>query len=108
MIRRFSFREVLLGIQIALCTLLVTASFVALRGMQRSLHAPLGFEPHGATLAVTDLHMGGYKDAAAVQVQKRMIAEVGQIPGVESVGTINETPLGTGREQHASLPAGDD
>ena len=95
-IRRFTLREVLLGIQIALCTLLVTASFVALRGMQRSLQAPLGFEPKGVTLAVTDLHMGGYKDAGTVQVQKRMINEVGQIPGVESVGTINETPLGTG------------
>jgi predicted permease len=95
-IRRFTFREVLLGIQIALCTLLVTASFVALRGMQRSLHAPLGFEPQGVTLAVTDLHMGGYTDAGAVQVQKRMIDEVGQIPGVESVATITETPLATG------------
>ena len=30
-----------------------------------------------------------------MQVQKRMINEVGQIPGVESIGTINETPLGT-------------
>ena len=94
--RRFTLREILLGIQIALCTLLVTASFVALRGMQRSLHAPLGFVAQGATLAVTDLHMGGYKDVAGVQVQKRMIDEVGQIPGVESVGTIDETPLGTG------------
>jgi predicted permease len=95
-IRRFTFREVLLGVQIALCTLLVTASFVALRGMQRSLHAPLGFQPQGAILAVTDLHMGGYQDAGGVQVQKRMIEEVGRIPGVEAVGTIDETPLGTG------------
>lgn len=95
-IRRFTLREAMLGVQIALCTVLVTASFVALRGMQRSLRAPFGFEPKGVTLAVTDLHMGGYKDAGAVQVQKRMIDEVGQIPGVESVGTINETPLGTG------------
>jgi predicted permease len=29
-------------------------------------------------------------------VQKRMIDEVGQIPGVEAAGTIDETPLGTG------------
>jgi predicted permease len=94
--RRFTLREVLLGIQIALCTLLMTASFVALRGMQRSLHAPFGFEPKGVTLAMTDLHMGGYKDAGAVQIHKRMIDEVGQIAGVEAVGTINETPLGTG------------
>jgi len=43
--RRFTFRDLLLGIQITLCTLLVTSSFVALRGMQRSLHAPLGFQP---------------------------------------------------------------
>jgi predicted permease len=64
--------------------------------MQRSLHAPFGFEPKGVTLAMTDLHMGGYKDDGAVEVQKRMIGEVAQIPGVESVGTINETPLGTG------------
>lgn len=95
-IRRFTFREVLLGVQIALCTLLVTASFVALRGMQRSLHAPLGFEPRGAILAVADLHMGGYKDRTSVDVQKRMLDEVGQISGVESVGIIDETPLGTG------------
>jgi predicted permease len=94
--RRFTFREVLLGVQIALCTLLVTASFVALRGMQRSLHAPLGFEARGAMLAVTDLHMGGYGDAGGVEVQKRMIEEVGRIPGVEAVGTISEIPLGTG------------
>jgi predicted permease len=95
-IRRFTFREVLLGVQIALCTLLVTASFVAFRGMLRSLHAPIGFEPQGATLAITDLHVGGYKDDGVVKVQKRMLDEVGQIPGVESVATINETPLGTG------------
>jgi predicted permease len=40
---RFSLRDVLLCIQIALCTLLVTASLVALRGLEHSLHAPLGF-----------------------------------------------------------------
>ena len=40
--------------------------------------------------------MGGYKDYGAVKVQKRMIDEKGQIPGVESVATIDETPLGTG------------
>ena len=45
--RRFTLRDLLLGIQITLCTLLVTSSFVALRGMQRSLHAPLGFQPEG-------------------------------------------------------------
>jgi len=56
--RRFAFRDLLLSIQITLCTLLLTSSFVALRGMHRSLHAPLGFQPRGVILAETDLHMG--------------------------------------------------
>src|SRR5262249_7696959 len=38
--RGFMLRDLLLGVQIALCTLLVTSCFVALRGMQQSLHAP--------------------------------------------------------------------
>jgi predicted permease len=94
--RRFAMRDLLLGVQIALCTLLVTASLVAFRGMQRSLHAPLGFQPEGVVLAETDLHMAGYTDESSVRVQKRMIEEAGRIPGVTAVGTVNGTPLGTG------------
>ena len=48
-------RDGLLGAQIAICTLLVTASFVAVRGMVRLLHTPLGFHPQGALLAEIDL-----------------------------------------------------
>lgn len=94
--RRFTLRDLLLSIQITICTLLVTSSFVALRGMQRSLHAPLGFQPQGVLIAETDLHMGGHFGASVTQIRKRMVEEVGRIPGVTSVGIIDETPLGTG------------
>lgn len=94
--RRFTLRDLLLGVQITLCTLLVTSSFVALRGMQRSLYAPLGFQPQGVLLAETDLHMGGHFGASVTQIRKRMLEEVGRIPGVTSAGIIDETPLGTG------------
>jgi predicted permease len=94
--RRFTFRDLLLGIQITLCTLLVTSSFVALRGMQRSLHAPLGFQPQGVILARTDLHMAGYPNSSSTLIQKRMLQEAGRIPGVAAVGIIDETPLGSG------------
>ncbi|HXW56107.1 MAG TPA: ABC transporter permease [Candidatus Cybelea sp.] len=94
--RPFSLRDLLLGIQIALCTLLVTASLVALRGMLRSWHAPLGFQPVGATLADTDLQMAGYSDDASLRVRKRMLEETSRIPGVTAVGLIDEAPLGGG------------
>jgi predicted permease len=92
---RFTLRDVLLCVQIALCTLLVTASLVALRGMQRSLHAPLGFQPKGVMLAETQLNMGGYGENQWLPVQKRMIEEAAQIPGVSAVGMIDRELLGS-------------
>ena len=50
-LRRFALRDLLLGAQIAICTLLVTASLVAVRGMERALNVPLGFQPQGAMIA---------------------------------------------------------
>jgi predicted lysophospholipase L1 biosynthesis ABC-type transport system permease subunit len=53
--RRLTMRDLLLGAQIVICTLLVIASLVAVRGMVRLLRAPLGFQPEGATVAEMDL-----------------------------------------------------
>jgi len=92
-LRRFSMRDVLLCVQIALCTLLVTGTFVAFRGMQRSLHTPLGFRPQGVTIAETQLGMGGYTEAESWTVQKRMADEAAQIPGVSSAGLIDRVML---------------
>lgn len=92
--RRLTLRDVLLAIQITICTLLVTASLVALRGMIRSLHANFGFNPTGVTLLDTDTSMAGYSDAQTVDVQKRLIQQAQQIPGVLSVGAIDGVPLG--------------
>jgi len=95
-LRRFTVRDVLLGIQIALCALLVTASLVAVRGLSRSLHAPFGFVPQGVMIAQTDLHMAGYSDTSALTIQRRIIDAASQIPGVTGVGIVNSLPLSGG------------
>jgi len=91
--RGLSIGDVLLCVQIALCTLLVTGSFVAFRGMERSLNTPLGFKPQGVTIAETDLNMGGYAGAQSWQVQKRMAEEAAGIPGVSSAGVADHVML---------------
>ena len=91
--RRLSARDVLLGLQIAICAVLVTASLVAVRGMQRSLSAPMGFVPQGTTLARMDMKMAGYSDDAALPVQRRILEEAARLPGVTAVGTIDSTPM---------------
>ena len=68
---RFALRDLLLGVQIAICTLLVTASLVAVRGMVRMLHAPLGFQPQGVMLADMDLSLGKQRGDVPSRKRKR-------------------------------------
>lgn len=91
--RRVTLRDMLLGIQIALCALLVTASLVAVRGMNRSFHAPFGFVPDGVIIAETDMHMAGYPDPAILPVQRHILDAVSKLHGVTNVGIINALPL---------------
>jgi predicted permease len=87
-LRRFALRDLLLGAQIAICTLLVTASLVAVRGMQRAMHAPLGFQPQGAVRAEMDL-----KGDVALEKKKALIEAARGIPGVTAAGTVSRTPM---------------
>jgi predicted permease len=94
--RRLTFHELLVGVQIAICAVLVTSSLVAFRGLVRSLHSDFGFEPQNAILADTDLRIAGYSGDQIPLMQKRMHDAVEAIPGVESVGLVNSPPLYAG------------
>ena len=96
--RRMTVRDALLALQIAICALLVTSSFVALRGLARSLHSNFGFEPQNAMLVGTGLDMAGYLGDRVPAMQKRMINAMETIPGVASVGLIDTPPLNGGED----------
>src|SRR5437870_1193434 len=95
-LRRFASRDLLLGAQIAICTLLVTASLIAVRGMVRMLHAPLGFQPQGAMLAETDFKLVEPDGDVPLEKKKAMIEAVRNIPGVAAAGTVNRVPFSGG------------
>ena len=105
--RRISLRDVLLVTQIALCTFLITASLVAVRGMMRSLHAPLGLQAEGAMLAQMDLGMAGYSGDAALSLERRMAEEAARIPGVIAAGTISCPAERVGTTRLIGVPSGD-
>jgi len=102
--RRLSLRDLLLGAQIAICTLLVTASFVAVRGMVRMLHAPLGFQPQGAMVAEMDLSEEG--DVPLEKKKKAMLEAVRSIPGVTAAGTVSKVPFTGGLRGIPIFPPG--
>lgn len=94
--RRFAFRDLLLGAQIAVCAVLVTSSLVAVRGMIRSLHSSFGFDPHNVLQVNTELVTAGYKGEQAANMQKRMLAAVENLPGVSSAAYAGRIPLNLG------------
>jgi predicted permease len=94
--RRITVRDLALGVQIALCAVLVTSSMVAVRGLERSLHGNFGFEPRNLLLVETDLYMAGYRGDKVPEMQKRMVEVMAAIPGVASIGLINTMPLVSG------------
>jgi macrolide transport system ATP-binding/permease protein len=94
--RRLTVRDLLLVLQIAICAVLVTSSMVAVRGLARSLHANVGFEPQDTLLVNTDLAMAGYPLDKMPAMQKRMMDAMQAIPGVTSVGLVDVPPLHLG------------
>jgi predicted permease len=82
-----------LGAQIAICTLLVTASLVSARGMAHALHAPLGFQPQGAMLAEMDLSQARQTGDVALEKRKAMIEAARSLVGVTAVATVGRTPF---------------
>src|SRR6266700_6783461 len=103
-LRRFTLRDLLLGVQIAICMLLVTASLVAVSGMVRMLHAPLCFKPAGEMVAEMDL--SEVEGDVPLEKTKAMIEAVRSIPGVTAVGTLSKLPFTGGIRGMPVFPPG--
>jgi len=91
--RRWTFRDALIAVQVALCFVLVTACLLSARGLQRAISAPLGFAPEGVATASFDLGLAGYDKARGLAFQRRVAAEAARIPGATSAGLGNTLPL---------------
>ena len=103
-LRRLALRDLLLGAQIIICTLLVTASLVAVRGMVRMLHAPLGFDPQNAMVAEMD--WPEVEGNIPLEKTKAMIDAARSIPGVTAAGTTSKVPFTGGLRGVPVYPPG--
>ena len=105
-LRGFGPRDLLLGVQIAICTLLVTASLVAVRGMVRLLHTPMGFHPEGALLAEMDLSQVEPGGEAVLVKKQAMLEAVKNLPGVVAAGAVSRVPMTGGLHGTPIFPPG--
>ena len=91
--RRWAFQDLLVGVQVTLCCVLVAACLLSLVGLRQALTLPLGFDPRGVSLAGVDLALSGYDEPRAENFQRRAFEAARNLPGVESAAYANTIPL---------------
>ncbi len=91
--RRVALRDLLLLVEVTLCCVLVTSAFVSVRGLARSLHTPLGFQPAQVTILSLNFNLAHYPDATAMPVQHRILEDAGTLPGVTHAALASSVPM---------------
>jgi predicted permease len=91
--RYWHLRDYMVAAQVAMSVLLLFCSVVVLKSLQRSLEAPIGFNPRGLATVSFDLKMQGYDEPRGRDFEKRMLEKVRQLPGVESAAIVDRIPL---------------
>ena len=88
-------RSVLVGVQAAVCMVLLIAAGLLMRGLYSAQTVEPGFEMKGIVQARFDLSSAqGYDAAHAQTFQRELMARVAALPGVDGVEQARVMPLG--------------
>jgi len=91
--RRWHLRDLLVTAQIVLSVVMLVASALVIRGLQRALNLPLGFQPNRVLTAAIDLPMQGYDENRGRAFQRHLLDRLNSLQGVERAGFASALPL---------------
>jgi predicted permease len=91
--RYWHLRDYMVAAQVSMSVLLLFCSVLVVKSFERSLDAPIGFEPRGLATAAFDLNMQDYDEPRGRDFQRRVLEKVRQLPGVESAALVDRLPL---------------
>jgi predicted permease len=98
----------LVGVQVAMCMVLMIAAGLLLRGLNATQTIELRFDYSNVVVASFDLRGGGYDAAEAAVFQRRLLEEANALPGVEAAALAVLEPLVVDAESAAvRLPSQD-
>jgi predicted permease len=103
-LRRLAFRDLLVVVQVALSFVLVAACLLSLRGLQRTVTMPLGFDPEGVAVAGFELGLAGYTEPQGRLFQQRALEAVERLPAVQSAAYSNSVPLSIDQSSTIIVP----
>jgi predicted permease len=87
-------RGALVGMQVALCMVLMVAAGLLLRGLQATYTIDPGFEYQNVTLISLESAFDGYNEEESEVRRRRLVADLKALPGVESVASADHKPVG--------------
>lgn len=102
--RRWAFRDVLVVVQIALSFVLVAACLLSVRGLQRLVTMPVGFDPHGVATVAFELGLAGYTEPEGRSFQQRALEAVKLLPGIRDAAYANSLPLSIDQSSTTIVP----
>ena len=93
MMRGLHLRDIYLGIQVAVCMVLLAGSVMMVRTLQSTLAMRFGFDPDHAVALRVDMATQGYNQEQGRAFQRRLIEKMRAIPGIEAVGLSSSVPF---------------
>ncbi|HEY6270769.1 MAG TPA: ABC transporter permease [Terriglobales bacterium] len=86
-------RRVLVGVQVAVCMVLLIAAGLLMRGLYRAQTIDFGFDTKDVAIASFDLIRQGYSQPRAAAFQQQLMDRLTALSGVDSVAEAATTPL---------------
>lgn len=102
--RRFGLRQILVVSQVAICTVLLTASGLFLRSLVAAGRIDPGFANSNILLVTFDPALSGYPPARTGRIVSQILEAATAIPGVESATVTNALPLSLEGTQNGFVP----
>jgi predicted permease len=101
---RWSVRDVLLGLQVSLCCLLVIGTFVSIRGLDGAFETRLGFNPDDVFVSSFELTLGGYDREQGEAFRTRALEAIAAQPGVDGATFTSSVQLTTDQSRDSLFP----
>ncbi len=104
--RRFGLRNLLVGLQVTLSTVLVIGGGLFLRSLGSAASMDLGIRPEHVLTFAVDPKTAGYSDERLRQFLNQLESRAGTLPGVRSLAASNMLPLSFSQNSYPFHEAG--
>ena len=92
-------QQSLVGIQVAVCLVLLLSAGLLARGLYRAQTIDPGLDMNGVSVIAYDLRGAGYSPAAAAAFERRLTDRLAAMPGVRGVALTTAVPLSDQHQQ---------